>query len=148
MKKLDLADLDLEDPSEIEKTLAAYMTWVDKAEAEAERWLRLYGRDAERTFKACGGLQLYLSTDDSLEEERVRTLTSPLVVFRGRLVAADGGFAFEQKLKFRSRASQLKDTRIWQMRAPDELSPLLEYIRENEFTISLLGNVGWHDRLS
>ena len=148
MKKLDLEDLDLEDPSEIEKTLAAYMTWVDKAEAEAERWLRLYGRDAERTFKACGGLQLYLSTDDSLEEERVRTLTSPLVVFSGRLVAADGGFAFEQKLKFRSRASQLKDTRIWQMRAPDELSPLLEYIRENEFTVSLLGNVGWHDRLS
>ena len=43
MKKLDLEDLDLEDPSEIEKTLAAYMTWVDKAEAEAERWLRLYG---------------------------------------------------------------------------------------------------------
>lgn len=148
MKKLDLEDLDLEDPSEIEKTLAAHMTWVDKAEAEAERWLRLYGRDAERTFKACGGLQLYLSTDDSLKEEMVRTLTSPLVVFSGRLVAADGGFAFEQKLKFRSRVSELKDTRMWKVRAPDALSPLLDYIRENEFTISLLGNVGWHDRLS
>lgn len=148
MKKLDLEDLNLEDPSEIEKTLAAYMTWVDKAEAEAERWLRLYGRDAKRTFKDCGGLQLHLSTNDGIEEEMVRTLTSPLVVFSGRLVAADGGFAFEQKLKFRSRASQLKDTRIWQMRVPDALSPLLEYIRENEFTISLLGNVGWDTRYS
>ena len=147
MKKLDLEDLNL-NPSEIATPNAAYMTWVDKAEEEAQRWLRLYGCDAKRTFEDCGGLQLHLSTNDGIEEEMERTTAFPLVVFRGTLVAADGGgLAFEQKLKFRSRANQLKDTRVWQVRAPDELSPLLDYIRENEFTISLLGNVGWCDRL-
>lgn len=147
MKKLDLEDLNL-NPSEIATPNAAYMTWVDKAEEEAQRWLRLYGRDAKRTFEDCGGLQLHLSTNDGIEEEMERTTAFPLVVFRGTLAAADGGgLAFEQKLKFRSRANQLKDTRVWQVRAPDELSPLLDYIRENEFTISLLGNVGWCDRL-
>ena len=147
MKKLDLEDLNL-NPSEIATPNAAYMTWVDKAEEEAQRWLRLYGRDAKRTFEDCGGLQLHLSTNDGIEEEMERTTAFPLVVFRGTLAAADGGgLAFEQKLKFRSRANQLKDTRVWQVRAPDELLPLLDYIRENEFTISLLGNVGWCDRL-
>ena len=147
MKKLDLEDLNL-NPSEIATPNAAYMTWVDKAEEEAQRWLRLYGRDAKRTFEDCGGLQLHLSTNDGIEEEMERTTAFPLVVFRGTLAAADGGgLAFEQKLKFRARANQLKDTRVWQVRAPDELLPLLDYIRENEFTISLLGNVGWCDRL-
>lgn len=147
MKKLDLEDMNL-NPSEIATPNAAYMTWVDKAEEEAQRWLRLYGRDAKRAFEDCGGLQLHLSTNDGIEEEMERTTAFPLVVFRGTLAAADGGgLAFEQKLKFRSRANQLKDTRVWQVRAPDELSPLLDYIRENEFTISLLGNVGWCDRL-
>lgn len=148
MKKLDLEDLNL-NPSETATTNAAYMTWVDKAEEEAQRWLRLYGRDAKRTFEDCGGLQLHLSTNDGIEEEMERTTAFPLVVFRGTLVAADGGglVAFEQKLKFRSSANQLKDTRVWQVRAPDELSSLLDYVRENDFTISLLGNVGWCDRL-
>lgn len=147
MKKLDLEDMNL-NPSEIATPNAAYMTWVNKAEEEAQQWLRLYGRDAKRTFEDCGGLQLHLSTNDGIEEEMERTAAFPLVVFRGTLVAAEGGgLAFEQKLKFRSRANQLKDTRVWQVRAPDELSPLLDYIRENEFTISLLGNVGWCDRL-
>lgn len=144
---LDLDPEDLDDPAVINKTIAAHLTWIDAAAEKAAQWPRLSGRDAEETFAECGGLRIHLAAAGGLQKEMARITACPLVVFRGTLVIADnGGFAFRQKLRFRAMSNQLKDTRVWQMRAPDQLSPLLRYVCEHEIEVSLLGRLGPLDR--
>ena len=78
--------LDLDDPAVINKTSAAYLTWIDAAAEKAAQWPRFSGRDAEETFAECGGLRIHLAAAGGLQKEMARITARPLVVFRGTLV--------------------------------------------------------------